>query len=66
MFELLLEENPNFCEDFLSQPAISFGGAVILSRFHHGNSLVIGDAAHAMVSTKRYLEMALSLNQTVS
>lgn len=49
MFELLLEENPNFCEDFLSQPAISFGGAVILSRFHHGNSLVIGDAAHAML-----------------
>ncbi|KAG0559441.1 hypothetical protein KC19_10G105000 [Ceratodon purpureus] len=48
LFELLLEENPNFCEDFLRQPAISFGAAVILSRFHHGNSLVIGDAAHAM------------------
>ncbi|XP_024389869.1 uncharacterized protein [Physcomitrium patens] len=48
LFELLLEDNPNFCEDFLKQPAISFGGAVTLSRFNHENILVIGDAAHAM------------------
>lgn len=58
LFELLVAENPNFCEDFLRQPAMSFGGAVILSRFHHGNILVAGDAAHAMVSTKPLIEMA--------
>lgn len=49
VFELLEQENPNFSEDFLQQPAISFGGAVTLSRFHHKNIIVIGDAAHAMV-----------------
>lgn len=49
VFELLEQENPNFSEDFLQQPEISFGGAVTLSRFHHENIIVIGDAAHAMV-----------------
>ncbi|KAJ7558145.1 hypothetical protein O6H91_04G026400 [Diphasiastrum complanatum] len=48
VYDLLLKENPNFAEDFLKQPAISFGGAVLLSRFHHKNVLLIGDAAHSM------------------
>ncbi len=49
VLELLLEENPNFAEDFVKQPPISTGSAIILSRFHHDNILLIGDAAHAMV-----------------
>jgi 2-polyprenyl-6-methoxyphenol hydroxylase-like FAD-dependent oxidoreductase len=49
VLELLLEENPNFAEDFVKQPPISTGSAIILSRFHHNNILLIGDAAHAMV-----------------
>jgi sulfur transfer complex TusBCD TusB component (DsrH family) len=49
VLELLLEENPNFAEDFVKQPPISSGSAIILSRFHHDNILLIGDAAHAMV-----------------
>ncbi|CAK9874098.1 unnamed protein product [Sphagnum jensenii] len=48
VLELLLEENPNFAEDFVKQPPISSGSAIILSRFHHDNILLIGDAAHAM------------------
>lgn len=48
VFELLLKENLNFPEDFLKQPAISFGGAIMLSRFHDDNVVLIGDAAHAM------------------
>ncbi|CAM6071862.1 unnamed protein product [Sphagnum tenellum] len=50
VLELLLEENPNFAEDFVKQPPISTGSAIILSRFHHDNILLIGDAAHAMFS----------------
>jgi hypothetical protein len=49
VLELLLEENPNFAADFVKQPPISGGSAIILSRFHHDNILLIGDAAHAMV-----------------
>jgi sulfur transfer complex TusBCD TusB component (DsrH family) len=49
VLELLLEENPNFAEDFVKQPPISSGSAIILSRFHHDNILLIGDAAHSMV-----------------
>jgi 2-polyprenyl-6-methoxyphenol hydroxylase-like FAD-dependent oxidoreductase len=49
VYELLVKENPNFSEDFVKQPAIPFGGAVILSRFHDDNIVLIGDAAHAMV-----------------
>jgi hypothetical protein len=49
VLELLLEENPNFAEDFVKRPPNSSGSAIILSRFHHDNILLIGDAAHAMV-----------------
>jgi hypothetical protein len=49
VLELLLEENPNFAEDFVKRPPNSSGLAIILSRFHHDNILLIGDAAHAMV-----------------
>jgi 2-polyprenyl-6-methoxyphenol hydroxylase-like FAD-dependent oxidoreductase len=51
VLELLLEENPNFAEDFVKRPPNSSGLAIILSRFHHDNILLIGDAAHAMFPT---------------
>jgi 2-polyprenyl-6-methoxyphenol hydroxylase-like FAD-dependent oxidoreductase len=51
VLELLLEENPNFAEDFVKRPPNSSGSAIILSRFHHDNILLIGDAAHAMFPT---------------
>ena len=47
--ELVVKENPNFFEDFVKQPLIPSGGAVILSRFHDNNIVLIGDSAHAMV-----------------
>jgi hypothetical protein len=52
--ELLLEENPNFAEDFVKQSPISSGSAIILSRFHNDNILLIGEAAHAMVCLQEH------------
>jgi len=50
VLDLLLRENPNFAEEFWRQPKMKGGGAVLLSKFHHKNIVLIGDAAHAMVN----------------
>lgn len=51
VLDLLLHENPNFAEEFWRQPKMKGGGAVLLSKFHHKNIVLIGDAAHAMFPT---------------
>lgn len=51
VLDLLLRENPIFAEEFWRQPSMKGGGAVMLSKFHHKNIVLIGDAAHAMFPT---------------
>ncbi|XP_024530254.1 kynurenine 3-monooxygenase-like [Selaginella moellendorffii] len=48
VYDLLCQQNSDFSEDYAKQPRISFGGAVVLSRFHRRNIVLVGDAAHAM------------------
>lgn len=51
VLDLLLRENPLFAEEFCRQPSMKGGGAVTLSKFHHKNIVLIGDAAHGMFPT---------------
>lgn len=49
LLPLLQDTNPDFAQQFVEQPAIPQGTTTVLSRFHSGHVVLIGDAAHSMV-----------------